>query len=78
MLNQELDNFIEGKEVEWRGEELVMYLEPEDLPEFAEALGNDFLADDGLTVILSQDAKVVVVLNDIFNEWELTEILPND
>lgn len=71
MTELELYKFCQGKEIDWRGEKLILWIEPEDLEEFAELLEADYLCEGGLGVYLLTEGTIAVELNDIQGDFEI-------
>lgn len=80
MTELELYKFCQDKEIDWRGDELIFWIEPYDLKEFADLLGIDYLCEGGLDVCLLTEGTIAVELNDIgsFFDIELEHILAKE
>lgn len=74
MTELELYKFVQGKEIEWRGKELLLWLNFFDLSEFTELIGFDYLSEGGEEVVLQHDSICI----DIVCICENNEINPNN
>lgn len=79
MTELELYKFCEDKEIDWRGDELVIWLYFWDLEEFTELIGEDFFSEGGLDVNL-QYKQVAFDLVPICESWDIepTNILKQE
>ncbi|MNH44208.1 hypothetical protein D3C79_1063010 [compost metagenome] len=68
MSELDLYKFSQDKEMDWRGDKLIMWFDHYDLKDFAELIGDDALSDGGLEIILLQGGMIAVELNDVC-EW---------
>lgn len=68
MSELDLYKFVQDKEMDWRGEKLIMWLYYYDLKDFAELIGDDALSEGGLEVSLLQAGMIGVELNEVC-EW---------
>lgn len=78
---EELLAFTENKEMEYREDLLVMWLDPEDLKEFSEVLGDDVVSDGGVNMVLCPGGVVAVVMDEEFArrlDIKPEEIFPRD
>jgi len=71
MTELELYKFCQDKEIDWRGEKLILWIGPGDLGEFAELLGVDYLCEGGLAVYLLTEGTIAVELNDIQSDFDI-------
>jgi hypothetical protein len=71
MTELELYKFCQDKEIEWRGEKLILWIEPDDLSEFADLLGVNYLCEGGLGVYLLTEGTIAVELNDIQSDFDI-------
>lgn len=76
----ELKDFFEAKEMEWRGDTLVMWLDPDDLQEFAELLGSDMLGEGRIEMALCPGGIIAIEMNEVARRLDVEphEILPRD
>ncbi|GFN32413.1 hypothetical protein [Paenibacillus xylaniclasticus] len=65
MNELDLYRFCEDKEMDWRGEKLIMWLSPYDITDFAKLLGDDYLSEGGMEVHLLMGGTIGLELNDI-------------
>lgn len=79
MTELELYKFVQGKEISWRGERLLLWIPFFHLEEFTKLLGYNYLSEGGEQVWLLTDC-VAVELNDICDNFEIeaTNILAKD
>jgi hypothetical protein len=55
MTELELYKFCENKEMDWRGEELVLWINFYDIKEFTDLIGYDYFSEGGYDVNLQYD-----------------------
>lgn len=69
----ELDfyKFCIQQELDWRNEKLIMWIEPEDLKEFAKLLGDNYLCEEGLNINLRNGGTIAIELNDICEDFDI-------
>lgn len=80
MTELELYKFCQDKEIDWRGEKLILWIEPYDLKEFAELLGFDYLCEGGVRAYILTEGTIAVELNDLQGDFsiELEHILAKE
>ena len=71
MKELELFKFVQDKEIDWRGDLLILWIHPSDLKEFADLLGYNYLSEDGLNVNLRDGGTVAVELNDVCEAFDI-------
>jgi len=78
MTESELYKFVQDKEIDWRGDTLMLWLNGYDLKEFSEMEGDIIVEDGGYEVHLVHDGTICIELNDIceIHEIEPENILP--
>lgn len=59
MTESDLYEFCQGKEVDWRGEKLYIWLSFYELEEFTELLGSDHFVEGGMDVTLMYENVVI-------------------
>jgi len=69
MTERELSAFVRDKEIEWRGESLILWLHPYELPNFAELLGGNYLDSGGMEVSLLSNGVIALDIVDICNDF---------
>ena len=70
MTELELYKFCKGKELDWRGDKLILWIEFLEIKEFTELLGYDFLSEGGLDVVLFEFC-IALELNDLCEHFEI-------
>lgn len=80
MTELELYKFVQGKAIDWRGDNLILWIYPHYLAEFAKMLGYNYLCEGDVQVTLLHDGLIAVELNDICECFEIepTNILPKE
>lgn len=80
MTELQLYKFVQEKEIDWRGDKLLLWITPHYLSEFAELVGDDYLCEGGEQVFLLPDGVIAIELNDICECFEIepTNILPRE
>ena len=80
MSELELYKFVQDKEIEWRGESLILWLSPYEITDFAELLGVNYLSDGGVEVSLLSHGVIALDLVGICNDFgiEPTNIRKKD
>lgn len=68
MTELELYKFCQEKEIRWHGDDLLLWVDPEDIGSFAELVGDGTFDDGGLEVTMVGGGTVCIKLNDIC-EW---------
>lgn len=68
MSELDLYKFVQDKEMDWRGDTLVLWLYPSDLQEFANLIGDNVLSEGGLEVRLLTGGMVGIEMNEVC-EW---------
>lgn len=68
MTELDLYRFCEDKEMDWRGEKLIMWIYPCDVQSFADLLGDECLSEEGYSLNLRPGGCVAVDLMDVC-EW---------
>lgn len=59
MTELDLHEFCQGKEVDWRGEKLYIWLSFHELEEFTKLLGEHHFVEGGMDVTLLHDSVVI-------------------
>lgn len=79
MTELQLYKFVQNKEIDWRGKDLILWIDFYDLKEFTDLIGNDYIADGTASICLLKDC-IAIVLNDIceFFDIEPENILKKD
>ncbi|CEI81273.1 hypothetical protein BN997_01091 [Oceanobacillus oncorhynchi] len=80
MSELELYKFVQDKEIDWRGETLMLWLDGDDLEAFSELEGDVIVDDGGYEVTLLQGGMICIELNDVceIHEIEPTNILEKE
>ena len=65
MTELELYKFTQGKEIEWRGDQLVLWIDPTDLCEFTELCGYNVFDEGGMEVSLQMYGVIALNLVDV-------------
>jgi|SRR5579875_201584 len=71
MTELELYKFVQGKEIDWRGDKLILWIDSDSLAEFAEMLGDNYLSEGDVQVTLLQEGLIAIELNDICECFEI-------
>lgn len=69
MTELELYQFVQDKELDWRGKSLMLWMHPYELNEFAELLGDNYLGDGGIEVSLLSGGSIALDIVDICNDF---------
>lgn len=79
MTELELYKFVQGKEIDWHGDKLYVWIRFYDLAEFTEILGYDYLSEGGEEVSLQHDCICIDIV-DICENFEINpeNILPRE
>lgn len=64
MTELELYKFCQDKEIDWRGDKLILWIDHFDIKDFADLLGYGYLSD-GVNVCLLDFGTIEVEMNDI-------------
>ncbi|CAH1205747.1 hypothetical protein PAECIP111893_02408 [Paenibacillus plantiphilus] len=66
----ELDfyKFANENELDWRGDKLIMWIYPSDIPELVELIGYNALSEDGLPCVICGLGQVAIEAN-VICEW---------
>lgn len=75
MTELELSYFVQGKEIDWRGDALMLWLDGNDLYKFSELEGDCIVEDGGYKVTLTYEGMICIEMNEI---CELHEIDPEN
>lgn len=75
MTELELYKFAQDKEIDWRGDKLMLWLSPHQIHEFIEVEGDIITDDGGCEVTLIMGGDICIELNDI---CEIHEINPEN
>lgn len=77
MTELDLYKFVQDKEIDWRGDSLMLWIDSGDIDEFAELVGDGMFDDGGLVVHMTHGGTICIDLNDINvdSEIELENIL---
>ena len=79
MTELELYKFCQEKEIDWRGDSLMLWIEPSDIHDFAELVGDGMFDDGGLKVVMTYGGSICIDLNDINADGlELENILSKE
>ncbi len=65
MTELELYKFVQDKEMDWRGDSLVLWLYPSEIDEFTELTGNNIFDDGGLEVHLQSNGSIAIELEEV-------------
>lgn len=68
MTELDLYKFVQNKELDWRGDKLILWVDHSDLEEFTELIGYGALSEGGLEVTLLHGGTIGVELNELC-EW---------
>lgn len=71
MTELQLYKFCEDKEMDWRNDKLIIWLEPEDIRRFATLLGDGYLCEDGLNINLRNGGVIALELNQICEDFDI-------
>ena len=63
--------FVQDKEIDWRGDKLILWLSGRELSEFADLLGDNYLGDGGCEVTLLSGGNVAVELQHILEDFDI-------
>ncbi|WP_172369611.1 hypothetical protein [Sporosarcina jiandibaonis] len=79
MTELELYKFTQDKEIDWRGDSLMLWIDPSDIQDFAELIGDGMFDDGGLKVTMVHGGTLCIDLDDvIMDDIELENILPKE
>ena len=70
MTELDLYKFCQGKEIDWRGKELILWVDFCDLKELAELIGYAHLSEGGMEVALLAGC-VGFALNDLCDNYDI-------
>lgn len=63
MTELQLYKFTQNKEIDWRGDKLILWIDFDDLTEFTEMIGYNFLSDGGIEVCLLENCIAIDLIN---------------
>jgi hypothetical protein len=70
MNELDLYKFCQDKELDWHGEELILWVCFYDLKEFADLLGYNYLSEGGMGVTLLSDC-IALAINDLCEDSDI-------
>lgn len=71
MTELQLYKFCNQEEMDWRNDKLIMWIQPEDVREFAQLLGDNYLCEEGLNINLRNGGTLAIELNDICEDFDI-------
>lgn len=75
IIIKELDlyKFIQdtGTQISWRGKELIIWLNPNDVIDFAEMVGYDYLSDGGIECNLQGGGYIVLDIVELCENFDI-------
>lgn len=71
MTELELYKFVQDKEIDWRGDSLILWIEPSEVQEFADVIDRCNADDGGLDCKIQQDGTVCIDLIDLCEEYDI-------
>lgn len=71
MTELELYKFVQDKEIGWRGDKLILWIDHYSLPEFADLLGDNLLCDGGLEVTLLSGGTIALDIVDLCENHDI-------
>lgn len=80
MTELELYKFTQDKEIDWRGDSLIIWLEPSEVQEFAELIDRCSADDGGLDCKIQHSGTICIDLNELCEEYDIESenILPKE
>jgi hypothetical protein len=80
MNELDLYRFVQGKELDWCGNELIIWIEPTELKEFTDLISDDYFCEGSIEVTLLSRGVVALDLNDICDcfDIDVQRIHPKD
>lgn len=70
MTELDLYKFVQDKEIDWRGNKLILWIPFYDLQEFTNLIGYDYLSEGGEEVSLQHNC-IALELNDICDNFDI-------
>lgn len=70
MTELDLYKFCQDKEVAWRGDKLILWIDFEDLMEFTEMVGYHEFAEGGMDVTLMEGC-IALEINDLCESYDI-------
>lgn len=67
----EFYKFCNQQELDWRSGKLIMWIEPEDLKELSQLLGDNYLCEEGLNINLRNGGTLALELNEICKDFNI-------
>ena len=65
MTELDLYKFAQGKEIDWRGDMLILWIEPSNLGEFTELCGYNMFDEGGMEVSLQMYGVIALDIVDV-------------
>ncbi len=70
MTELQLYKFTQNKEIDWRGDKLILWIDFCDLKEFTAMIGYDYLSEGGVEVCLLENC-IAIELNDLCESFDI-------
>lgn len=70
MTELQLYKFIQNKEIDWRDDKLILWVDFYDLKEFTLMIGYDYLSEGGIYIRLLESC-IAIELNDLCESFDI-------
>ena len=71
MTELDLYKFCEEQEMDWRGDELILWIHSYDLKEFTDLVGGDYFSEGNVEVALLSHGVIAIEMNDLCEHFDI-------